>query len=523
MPGPTAVTSRERTRAALVSLVGNYAGSILAIIKGIIFVPLYFRILGADVYGAWLASGGLVGVLELLDAGISSAVYQRLGESWGAGDRSRFTRTVGAAGLILLTVAALLVTLGVTFAPFVPRLVQAPRASWTVLSLAFVFASCGAAGSILIANLAAVSAAWQRPAIGATTRIVGQLIETATIGVGLWIGWGVLALAIGSVTGAAASLIVGGLWTRLHWRRFELGTIRVRGTDLRELGQAVAPLMLGRIVLQIDANIEVTLVSILMNPTLAAVYAITDRILHMAISFISPIAGASISGLSHLVGEKGRGAALRPARELISVWSLVITATFPVLLVLNQDFTILWVGRNNYGGVGLNVALFLSELLGGREWLFSVLLLSSGAIAASAWISTAESLIRMPLMYLALLGLGWIGLPGAQALVSAVFLVIYSRLVAKQLSLASREQIGLLLQGFGPLLLSFLLAIVEIFLLPHARSWAMLTLKGASVGAAHLTLTLVLSPTGRGVFIRRLAHALPESWPGAKPRPTAPQ
>ncbi len=498
-----------RTRAAFISLIGSYAGSALTILKGIVFVPWYLHALGADTYGAWLASGNVVGLLGVFDAGVSSVIYQRLGDAWGAADRPRFSRIVGAAGLIIAAIASTIILTGTMLADVVPRLVRAPVEAWRPLSLAFLLATWGAAGSIAATNLFAVSAAWQKSELGAITRISGQVVETGTIALGLWRGWGVVSLGLGACAGAALSLLVGGAWTARSWRKLKLDQPRTRRADLAELARATAPLMLSRVVLQIDGNVEVALVAAFINPSAAAVYAITDRILRTAMSFISPIAGSVMSGLSHFVGERGLREASKPARELIAVWSFIVAAALPPLLALNEDFTTLWVGRANYGGLGLNTALFFNELLGGREWLYSVLLISCGAVATAAWISTIESIVRVPLMYVALRQVGWIGLPSAQAAVSLIALGFYSFYASRRLHIPVSERVRLALQGAWPVLASFSLGAVEAFALPHASRWPTLIAKSAAIGSLHLGLALTLAANGRRALARRLAAGRP--------------
>ena len=67
-----------RTRAAFLSLLTSYFGASIVIVKGIVLVPLYFHTFGVDVYGAFLASANVVGLLGVVDFGVSAVLYQRL-------------------------------------------------------------------------------------------------------------------------------------------------------------------------------------------------------------------------------------------------------------------------------------------------------------------------------------------------------------------------------------------------------------------------------------------------------------
>jgi O-antigen/teichoic acid export membrane protein len=264
-------------------------------------------------------------------------------------------------------------------------------------------------------------------------------------------------------------------------------------------------MMLSRIVLQVGSNLEVALVSSLVNPAMAAVYAITDRILRVATSFLNPIAGSVLSGLSHLVGERGIGAARKPARDVVALWSLVAAATLPALVALNRDFTTLWVGRENYGGATLNILLCTATILSSREFLLSIVLTASGAIAKVAWIGIFETLLRVPLMYVALRLAGAAGMPAVSSVVSVLCLVVYARFVNCQLEIGGWDRWRFQFAGMLSISVSFLIGMGELYSLPMATGWAALLVKGALVACAHLGIALLLNPDGRTVARSRVA------------------
>jgi len=491
---PIAVRSHEmaRTRATLISLLASYAGASITIVKGVVFVPLYLHFLGIDLYGAWLASGNVVGLLGMLDVGIGSVIQQTLAESWGKSNTPRFVRLAGAGLLCTGVISLVVVAAGMGASPFVPRIIGAQQAIRADLSLAFVLATVGAACTLLLGTLLAISAAWQRTQVGAVARISGQLVEVVCVGGGLFAGFGVISLGMGALAGAVTAVAIGAIQTVNHWRALQLPRPVAARAEAIELARTAAPSMLSRIALQIDANVEVAFVSALISPSSAAVYAMTDRILKVAMSFINPIANSAFSSLSHFFGVNGARATEKPVRELLGAWSLVVAAVLPALLAFNQDFTSLWVGATNYGGLALNTAFFASETLGGREMLFSMVLVSTGAFRTAAWITTSEVFARLPLMYLGLRLAGPIGIPLATAAISIPALFFYVQQVNRRLDLDRNAAVNLNRIGLTVISLSFAMALAEARWLPHASGWLMLLVKGVLLGSLHAGVSLLL-------------------------------
>jgi len=490
----------------MISLGGSYLGASLTIVKGIFLVPLYLRIFGIEIYGAFLASANVVGLLGIIDLGVSSVLYQRLAATWGAHDRVGFLRFTGSGLALGFGLPAVMLAAGAVLSPYAPGLVRAPEHARAVLSLTFILTAAGSAITLAMTNLLSIASAWQRTGIVAASRLSGQLVDLAVIVVGLHAGLGVVALGLGSIIGAGFGFVVAAAWTAADWRTLGLPRPRATYLDIVELARTTVPIMLSRIALQIGSNSEIALISALVNPSTAAVYALTDRVLRVVIAFVNPIAGSVLSGLAHFVGQHGLGAAAAPTRELLAVWSLVVAAVLPPFLALNQDFTTVWVGRANFGGLALNAALCCATIMTAREFVLIVVLTSSGALRTVAWLNIVEVALRLPLMYLALRILGSIGVPTSSVAVSAGCLIAYGQFTNRRLQLSGAE--GRRFQSIGSLSItaSLALGMVEALVLPHVATWPGLFAKAALIGAAHVSMVSLLNPAGRAVLIQRVAR-----------------
>lgn len=492
-----------RTRAVLISLVSNYIGSGVAIVKGVVLVPLYVHTLGVDVYGAFLASANIVGILGVVDFGVSSVLCQRMAVAWGARDSASFVRLAAAGLLVVPCLLALLVGTGLAVAPYVPEWIRAPAAAHHSITRAFALSVIGAAGNLATMNLSAVASAWQKTGIAAAARIGAQLVETIAIVVALAMGLGVVGLGLGALVGAWLGFLICAIWTIVAWARMRIPRPHWSRTATIDLAWTVAPTMLSRTLLQIGTNLEVALVSRLIGPAEAAIYSISERIYRLALNFVTPIAGSTLSSLAHFVGERGVRAAKDPTRELLLVWSLIVATIFPTLVALNQDFSTLWVGQRNYGGAALNVLLCAAAILGSRDYLLHTALISIGKISVSAWVISIESLVRIPLMYAGILLGGISALPLVAGAVSLTAIVALGSFVNRGLALVGREAWQYQFGGALSVCVMYLVAVAELAALPRVGTWGGLTLKGTLISCAHIALSMLLNPQGRAALFKR--------------------
>ena len=64
--------------ASLFNFLFNSTNSIVAIINGIVLVPIYFKFMSISTYGAWLATGNIVAMIGLMESGFASVITQKM-------------------------------------------------------------------------------------------------------------------------------------------------------------------------------------------------------------------------------------------------------------------------------------------------------------------------------------------------------------------------------------------------------------------------------------------------------------
>lgn len=498
----------NRRRAAAWSLMLAYVGQAIAIAKGVVFVPLYLRYFSLETYGAWLASANIVGILGLMELGLSMVLYQQLGHAFGAGDRRRFASLVGAGAICMLALVILFAAVSTAIAPLIPGLVNAPESARRSLIATFVLVSCSAALNLTLSNAIAITHAWQRTEIGGLGRVLGQLVELLTLYFALTRGAGLVSLGLAALAGALASGVAVVVAILRIWPRKDLPRPTFDRATIREVLSTGAPVAASRITSTVASNIEIALVAGLMNPRIAAVYGITERTFKLALGFVNPIAGSVLSPLAHMVGAQGLPATRRVIRELSALWSGVVALTFPTLLYLNRDFVSLWVGPEKYGGLALSLAICTSAIINSRLFLSVITLTSVGEIARTSWSTLVEPIGRIPLMLLGLHFAGPIGLPVASGAGGALLgLWLFPRFLSERVGDRGTPGSSGQFAGHGAVVGCVGLALVASLFAPRCTAWSHLVVAAGLCASGALIAALLLSPAIRqelSAYLRRL-------------------
>jgi O-antigen/teichoic acid export membrane protein len=497
-----ATPSPSRTRAATLSVALSYVTFAVSVVRGIVLVPLYFHFFSLSVYGAWLATASVVSLIGTFDIGLTAVLFQRLAEAYGARDMGRFSRIAGSGAALLMVVPAFAL-LGIAAAPIVPGLVNADLAVRAPLSLTFSLTAVGTALTLAQSNVMAVSHAWQRTGIGGLSRVVGQICEICGTVVSLFAGAGLVAFGIGALVGGAAGFVVITAAVVRLWRKLGLPRPQFTRTDSRELLRTSLPVFLSRIVGYCASNMEVAVISGLLNPTAAGVYGLTDRLFRFSQGIVNPVAGSVTSALPHLLGEAGMERVRQTTRELFVTWALLVALVLPVLVAMNRDFIGTWVGPDKYGGLGLTVAVCLAMIVYTRCFLLSTVLTAVGEIVRAGYIAAVEPIARLAIMVGGLRLLGPTGVPiGGILGMGLLATIVYPAFLRRRLALSSRESTSLQLSGVGALGLALAISVGLARFLPPVHGWLRVGLKTLACEAA---ITMCVFAASRAVRAQAFA------------------
>jgi O-antigen/teichoic acid export membrane protein len=502
-----------RRRAAAVNFVFNYAGLLLNIAKGLVLVPVYLHFFSLATYGAWLASGNIMGILGLLDGGFTGVLLQRVSKDYGKRDYGSVARTVGSGLAVVVSLGTTVLLSGVVLSRFIPVLVNAEMASRHSISRAFVLESIGSAAYLAQASILGIPMAWQRMLGPNTIRITSQIIEIATIVVGITSGLGVVALGLATCVGGAAGLLFAMYYLVRTWRILSLPRPRLVRRDAVGLLATTAPVFLGRSAGLVASNSEATLISNLAGPASAAIFSLTDSVFKMAQSFVDPVAGSAFYGLAHMAGDKGVRETRGVLHEIVQLSTVITGLMVAGALAINQGFIKAWVGPDKLTGLPLVALLALSSILVIRTNLLGVVLMALGEITSTAWIGILDLVVRLPLMIVLIKCVGLVGVPVAviaSTLATSIWLMV--RMVSRTLGLRGREAAGLQCQGMTSMVFCLALG-CSTALLPLPRGWPALVGRTAWVGALLVSTALALSPVAR----TRL-RAIARRWIVTRPR-----
>lgn len=485
----------------------RYGSIVLAMVSGVIMVPLYLRFIPIDVYGAWLASGNILAWLCLIDPGLTIVLNQRVGHAYGKQDYSAIRELMGGGLVIAAITSILVIMIGFVFAITLPSLLKlSPSIDASVIKQAFIIAAIGTSLMVFSFALFAINQGLQSSfGCGLISIICTALSLIITI-VLLYNGYGLLSLAISSLFAGIFSIL--GQSAYLMWRIVsEKIGISFKVGGVFTLAKLLSFTLLSRVSGIISNNLDLIVVSRFIGPETVSVLALTRKSVDFSKEFVNQPIVAFMPAVSHLSGageiDKAREVLMRLARILLWLLGMVVGG----LIIFNEDFVKLWVGPQFFAGNTINLILCGAVLFTLASNCLAFLCFALGNIKGSSLAGAAQSLLFILLLIAGTQYFGLLGTVLAPLIaVLAVSAWYFPRSFSGLLKLSSQDIKDIISEIFRTVATMVLLILLFSWL--HPKGWLQFCVIAASYCFLYVGCICLASGNFRGE-IKGIFNSLP--------------
>jgi O-antigen/teichoic acid export membrane protein len=418
----------SRRRAAATHAILGYGAIGVSIVTGIVMVPMYLRHIPVRLYGLWLATGGVIGWLGMLDLGIAGVMGQRMAAAYGRRD----ARTIGLYyfnGLLLQTVLiGVLMLAAIALCPFLPGWLGATPQEAPLLTRCNLLACLAMGLTIFGYGQKNTADALLRPFVPSMMISVGGVFSVLVMILCFQEDLGLYSLPVGMVSGSTLTVAV--------TLTYSLRLVRSTGSPLRwdratmtELLRLSPAMLVGKAGNALVGRIEPTLISSMMRPEDAVAFSVTRRAADIVQIMMDRVLGSVVAGFGRHVAEGNRERSAGLVSRIVSVSLTVGMIALAVYLFANASFVALWLGPKFFAGHAVTTLVALSVMALVFNNVYSCLLGATGDMARPALAGGLEAVTRFTLMAALLRVIGMAGAPLAVGISSGAFTVwLYLRL-----------------------------------------------------------------------------------------------
>lgn len=490
----------SRKRATIINLIHQYITIALALVNGIVLVPLYLKYLDFKLYGAWLSTGNVLMWLSLFDSGFSDVLKQQVAKCFGSGDYEEMGKVMGGGFfcIFLLGILPFLVSIGVSFG--LPYLFELEPEQDSSLMLSFIVAGLNVSLVVISGGGSAVLQGFQQNLYFSGVYVFGAVAGIATTVIMLIKGFGLVSLPAGLCLRCVIWLLF--WWSYVLWyslRRLRI-KIQFHLESVRQITRLTGWTFINRIGYQLFGNCDALAIGVILGAEVTPVYVLTRRSWDLLKLFLERIGTAFLPSLSHLSGEGKRDRFGQIGLKLFHYVMYALFLGMPLYIGFNRSFVSLWVGEDLYAGTAFDILIMVSLVF----WIFTSMahhvLFADGKIKEVALIGFFLYPARAGVMVLLILLMGITGSPVSMVLcfsIAALFFYgpYWLKIIDRRLS-----EIGPTLARFGFYCLLSIVAGILIQQYAVMGSWLLFAFYGVCTAAVTGLVLLIAEKNLRRDF-----------------------
>jgi len=344
-----------RSRQALRGLMVGYFGTVINTVANLVVVPIILGYIDREQYGLWMTVAQAMGYMGLLELGLGASTVRFVANIHWRNDPDEMSRLVSSALVVYLAQGAVFLVAGLLLYRHVPTWMHVAPEDLPITQTMVLVSVIWGSVRLPLGIFSNIQVGAQRFVLHRGLDVLATCMNLALAVLLLRMGWGLLALpaalAGSGLLRFAAS--IGLTWRILPGLRISPAFVERRW--LRELLSFSVHTFMLKLTWVVIFSTDNLVIGRLIGLTGVTIYSLTFRLPNTMASLIRRISNTAIPGIAELEDE---GSKARLQSVVLDLFRIALEATGCggiVAVALNQSFVRLWVGEENFGGLGLTV------------------------------------------------------------------------------------------------------------------------------------------------------------------------
>lgn len=336
--------SVSRKRATVLLALGAYVNTGIVAVQGLLLIPLYLHFIGAHLYGLWMASGGVLGIMGALNFGFGNLLIQRVAHAYGQQDLPKVGAYCINGIFVYFVIASIFIIVGMLLSFGLMGFLQVSAGSEEILTYCFRLAVVAAGIGIFNECLRGIAQALLRPLFSVISLAVFRILGIAITAFLLFEEAGLWALPIGMFV-----IEVFVLLTALIQTATLLGSLHIKllmdGDIIKEYFHVGGALFAAKLGNALSRESDPLLITIFLRPEVTTAYMVTRKAADLLFQMLGVIYGATHGAFSHLAGQGDDGKTGEVATKLLTIVFLSGLISFATYVGMNYSFVTLWIKK----------------------------------------------------------------------------------------------------------------------------------------------------------------------------------
>jgi len=463
----------SRKKAFLTQAMGGYILTAIAIVKGLLLLPIYFKFISYEMYGYWITIGGILALLSIINFGIGTMVTQRVSKAYAQKDFEAVGDYFINSLLIYFFIAIVFLGVGFLLSHWLQNMLEVSSEQLQLLKTVFYLALLTMLFSFFSNAFRGFSQALLKPLFGVYVMVGANFSGIGLVLFFLYNDFGLLSLPISLLITEIIITVLCGIYVLVLYKQFDIKS-KINTKIIKEyftFSPHLLKLVVGNKLLE---NSHPIIITSFLGAEITTAYDVTRKVIDIILKMLNVLNASLLSPFSHLVGEENTTLIKRTTIKIVLFSFLVGIIGYSAYITTNSLFVSLWIGQDIVLSQSVILLLGLSAFMFSMNRLFRSLLFGFDELkfATNSVLMEALSYVVLSSIFIGIFGI--ITVPFIFLIVSGFFAI---RLWNK---LATIADIEVSISKVMKYLLMVCMTLVLVFSMQNILteiSWVMFVLK----------------------------------------------
>jgi O-antigen/teichoic acid export membrane protein len=412
----------SRKKAFLTQAIGGYILTAIAIVKGLLLLPIYFKFISYEMYGYWITIGSIITLLSIINFGIGTMVTQRISKAYAKKDFKAVGDYFINSLVIYLSIAIVFLGAGFALSHWLQNILGISSEQLRLLETVFYITLFSIMLSFFSNAFKGFSQALLKPLFGVYVMVGANLNGVGLVLFFLYNDFGLLSLPISLLITEIIIIVLCGIYTVVLYKQFGINS-KVNTKIIKEyftFSPHLLKLVVGNKLLE---NSHPIIITSILGAEITTAYDVTRKVIDIILKMLNVLNASLLSPFSHLVGEGNTTLIKRTTIKIVLLSFLIGLVGYGTYVTTNGMFISLWIGQDVVLSQSVIMLLGLSAFAFSMNRLFRSLLFGFDELKFATNSVLMEALAYVVLSYLFIGIFGIITVPFVFLIVSGFFAV----------------------------------------------------------------------------------------------------
>ena len=392
--------NKENKKSILILSIGSYLTMGVDLIQNLILVPIYINYFGTELYGLWIATGGIVSTFAFLDLGISSLSIQKISQNKSLNQLTKIGDNISTSLILISILAISIFSFGSYFSEQLLSIISFDLEYANILLLCFTISLLGLSAQLIGNVTEGILISLKKESYTKKAQVFSAVVGVIVLTYLTFKTKSISAIPIGLASRTVLNLLINliGLIKTIYIEK--IFYLKPKRGTIKEYLSIIPYIFLSKFFNALSGSIEAVAITKFISPEVTTYYTVSKKLASFIRSLIDRIGGIIYPQISRI--DLNKLNSKKTITQFFNFTQMIAFILMSVYIIVNEIFVNIWVSPEHFIGERTSFLIACALLISFFTNYYNYCLGAINKFKSSGIISFIEAFIKSVFIYVIL-------------------------------------------------------------------------------------------------------------------------